>query len=98
MLAHLRDALLADGRLVLSLPLPLRPHVQRAGHTVDPEEPLPLSAGTWEASATRIAQQLIAPAGLRVDTLSRVPYVCRGDLTARLYVLDTALFVCERAD
>jgi SAM-dependent methyltransferase len=94
MLAHLRDALLPGGRLVLSLPLPLRPHVQRAGHTVDPEQPLPPAAESWETSAARIAQQLIASAGLRVHTLSRVPYLCRGDHSMRLYVLDTALFVC----
>jgi hypothetical protein len=38
--------------------------------------------------------QLLEPLGLRVHTLSRVPYVCRGDHITRLYVLDAALFVC----
>jgi SAM-dependent methyltransferase len=98
MLGHLREALLPGGRLLLSLPLPLRPHVQRAGHTVDPEELLPPPAGSWEGSAARIAAQLLEPCGLRVHTLSRVPYVCRGDDITRLYVLDAALFVCVVSD
>lgn len=94
MLSHLRDALRPGGRLVLSLPLPLRPHVQHAGHTVDPEELLPPPAESWEGSATRITQQLLEPARLQVQTLSRIPYICRGDHMTRLYVLDAALFVC----
>jgi SAM-dependent methyltransferase len=94
MLAHLRDALRPGGRLLLSLPLPLRPHVQRAGHTVDPEELLPPPAESWEASATRIVEQLLEPARLQLQTLSRIPYICRGDHMTRLYALDAALFVC----
>jgi SAM-dependent methyltransferase len=96
LLQHLRAALATDGRLVLAVPLPLRPHVQQRGRTADPEEPLPAAEPTWEAGATRIAE-LLERAGFTVERLSRAPYVCRGDARARLHVLDDALFVCRAA-
>jgi SAM-dependent methyltransferase len=97
LLRHLRAALAARGKLLLALPLPLAPHVQRAGSTADPEEPLPAAEPSWEAGAASIACMLGA-AGLRVERLARAPYVCRGDARARLHVLDDALFVCTAAD
>jgi SAM-dependent methyltransferase len=96
MLAHLRDALRPNGVLMLSLPLPLRPHVQHAGGTADPEELLPSASGDgWEAAAARLVLELFVPAGLEVCSLSRVPYLSRGDRERRLYVLDAALFVAR---
>jgi SAM-dependent methyltransferase len=95
MLSHLRAALRAGGTLLLSLPLPLRPHVQRGGETVDPEELLPNAERSWEAGAASLARELLAPAGLHVCVLSRAPYLSRGDRGQRLYALDAALFVCR---
>lgn len=100
MLAHLRDALRPSGRLVLSLPLPLRPHVQRAGHTADPEEPLPVGApgASFEQSLLRVHDELLAPAGLSVRAWCRMPYLCHGDVHAPLHVLDAAVLACARRD
>lgn len=97
MLAHLRDALRPGGVLVLSLPLPLRPHVQRAGHTADPEEPLPVGDAGFEASLARVQAELLAPAGLSVRAWSRMPYLCHGDAHNALHVLDAAVLGCMRA-
>lgn len=93
LLRQLRDALPPHGRLLLAVPLPLSPHVQQAGHTTDPDEPLPAPEASWEAGAVSVAR-VIEEAGLRVERLSRVPYLSRGDAHAPLYVLDDALFVC----
>jgi SAM-dependent methyltransferase len=97
LLRHLRAALATRGKLLLAVPLPLAPHVQRAGSTADPEEPLPAAEPSWEAGAASIAGVLGA-AGLRIERLARAPYVCRGDASARLHVLDDALFVCTADD
>jgi SAM-dependent methyltransferase len=94
MLAHLREALRPGGLLMLSLPLPLRPHVQGAGGTSDPEELLPDAGDSWERGVASLARELFAPAGLEVCSLSRAPYLSRGDRGQRLYALDAALFVC----
>lgn len=97
LLSHLRDALAAEGRLLLSVPLPLAPHVQVGGHTVAPEEPLPDAAPTWEQGAASLAHSVLAPAGLTIERLARAPYLSRGDARTPLYVLDAAIFVCRRA-
>ena len=94
MLRHLREAVLPGGVLLLSLPLPLRPHVQRAGGTADPEELLPDARDSWEAGAASLVTELLGPAGLELISLSRVPYLSRGDRAQRLHVLDAVLFVC----
>lgn len=98
MLVHLRQALRPGGVLLLSLPLPLRPHVQRAGHTADPEEPLPVgdASEAFEASLVRVHDELLRPAGLSLRAWSRMPYLCHGDASAPLHVLDAAVLACTR--
>jgi SAM-dependent methyltransferase len=98
MLAHLRDGLRPGGVLVLSLPLPLRPHVQRAGQTADPEERLPAAEASFEAGLTRVEAELLTPAGLSLRAWSRMPYLCHGDAHSALHVLDAAVLACARAD
>ncbi len=98
MLAHLRDGLRPDGVLVLSLPLPLRPHVQRAGHTADPEQPLPVAEASFEAGLARVQAELLAPARLSVRAWSRMPYLCHGDAHSALHALDAAVLACARDD
>jgi SAM-dependent methyltransferase len=95
LLRHLRAGLAPDGRLLLSVPLPLSPHVQVGGRTTDPDEPLPARVVGWEAGVASLASKLLVPAGLRVERLSRAPYLCRGDARQQLYALDAALFVCS---
>jgi SAM-dependent methyltransferase len=96
LLGNLRAALTPAGKLLVAVPLPLAPHVQHAGGTADPEEPLPAAETTWEAGAASLARML-EDLGLRVERLARAPYLCRGDARVRLHVLDDALFVCSAA-
>ena len=92
---HARAALEVSGSLIVSVPLPLRPHVHVGRFTVDQEERLPQAQPSWEGGAASIARELLAPAGLELRSLSRAPYLCRGDATTPLYVLDAAVFVCN---
>lgn len=98
LLAQLIAHLAENGLLVLAMPLPLRPHVHVAGGTVAPRERLPGAgvAQSWERSARALAEQLLLPAGLRIERLARVPYLSRGDAGAAVYVLDDAVFVCSK--
>jgi SAM-dependent methyltransferase len=94
LLEHLRAALAPHATLIVSVPLPLRPHVHVGPHTVDPEERLPRAAASWEEGAGDMAE-LLEASGYRVRSLSRAPYLCRGDTGVPLHVLDAAIFACE---
>lgn len=97
LLRHAIAALEPNGALIASVPLPLKPHVHVGRFTVDQEERLPQARETWEAGATTIADELLVPLGLEVTALSRAPYLCRGDTSTPLYVLDAAIFVCRQS-
>lgn len=97
LLTHLHAMLQPQGRLLLSVPLPLRPHVHVGARTADPEESLPRSDDQWELDATSLADELLQPLGFDVERLARAPYLSRGDASSPLYVLDAALFVLRVA-
>jgi SAM-dependent methyltransferase len=95
LLDALKAMLQPGGRLLLSLPLPLRPHVHVRGGTIAPSQRLPSAAESWERAARELSEQLLAPRGLRIERLARVPYLSRGDRHSAHYVLDAALWVCR---
>lgn len=82
--------------VLLSMPLPARPHVHVKGGTRAPDERLPSFADDWETAARELSERMLEPAGLRVLRLARAPYLSRGDTQARMYVLDDAIWVCSR--
>lgn len=95
LLGHVREALAEVGTALVSVPLPLSPHVHVGAQTLAPDEPLPPAADTWEAGAAVLASELLEPLGFNVRSLSRAPYLCRGDARRPLYALDAAIFVLE---
>ncbi len=97
LVAAARALLTPHGRLVVSVPLPLRPHVHVGAHTVDPEEILPRDERGFEEGARALAEKLFAPLGLLVEGVSRAPYLCRGGASKPVLVLDDAIFVCRKS-
>lgn len=92
-----RDHLAEGGRLLLSIPLPVTPHVHVRGGTVAPRERLPSASPHWELAARELSEQLFPPLDLAVQRLARAPYLSRGDRHAPLYALDTALWLLTRS-
>ncbi len=92
LLCALRDLLGPEARLVVSVPLPVRPHVHVAGATISPQERLPMSEHVFEPAAVEMSLFFEAM-GFTVERLSRLPYLSRGDAHAPYYVLDDALWV-----
>lgn len=97
LLRNARAALRDGGTLLVSVPLPLKPHVHVGRFTVDPEERLPAAEDPWEAGAASVARAVLEPAGLAITALSRAPYLCKGDAGSPLYALDAAVFACAKA-
>jgi SAM-dependent methyltransferase len=85
------------GRLLVAVPLPISAHVHVAGGTVDAEELLPTDDVTdWESAVAALVARVLAPLELRVERLTRVPYLSRGDADTRSHVLDDAVLVLRR--
>ncbi|MEQ9079128.1 MAG: methyltransferase domain-containing protein [Sandaracinaceae bacterium] len=85
-----RAALGPGGRLLLSVPLPARPHVDRGGATVDPDEPMAGYGETWEEALVDLCEGLLGE--LEIERIARAPYLSVG---ARLHALDAALVVAR---
>lgn len=98
MVAHLRDRLAPGGQLVISVPIPLRPHVDCGSATVSQEQPLPRAPGaTFEAYTAKLCLDFLQPLGLHIERVSRAPYLCQGDVDQPLHVLDALVLVCTAA-
>ncbi|MFT3921056.1 MAG: methyltransferase domain-containing protein [Myxococcales bacterium] len=97
LLAALRAMLAPGARLVLALPLPVRPHVHVAGATVSPQERLPISEDSFKLSLVEMSA-FLEEQGFDIERIARVPYLSRGDSKAPYYVLDDALWVLSKRD
>jgi 2-polyprenyl-3-methyl-5-hydroxy-6-metoxy-1,4-benzoquinol methylase len=84
------------GRALLAVVLPFQPYVEAGvlARTKRPSEPIGLlpSMG-WEESVNILISDVLEPAGLEVERLARVPYLCQGDQDTPYYTLDDAFFV-----
>ena len=92
-----RDGVGRAGRLVISVPLPYRPHAYCGPRTLEPLEDLDITAPDWETSATLFFRRVLEPLGLQVERLTRLPYLSGGDAHRAAYELDTSVWVCRRA-
>lgn len=96
LLSKLTAALTPGGRLVVATPFPFDPFVYRGARSLDPKERLAVPRESWERSVTALVANVLEPLQLEPETVSRVPYLCRGDADRPLYVLDDALVVCRK--
>jgi len=95
LLAAARDRLEDDGVLVIAVPLPAAPHVDRGSATVDPDEPLGGRGDTFEAALADLVEATIEPGGLTVRRLARAPYLSRG-AGGTIHRLDAGVVVAAR--
>lgn len=87
-------ALAPRGLVLISVPLPARPHVDVGSCTLDPDEPLGGRGETWEEALADLWSATLEPLGFTPERVARAPYVSRG--AAGLHVLDAALLTLAR--
>ncbi len=86
----------AGGLLMLSTPLPFAPFFYDGAVTRDPVELLKVEAEAWEDALVELWRNELAPLGLELQALTRLPYLSGGDLSYPAYVLDDAVLVCRK--
>ncbi|KAJ1459504.1 DREV methyltransferase-domain-containing protein [Pelagophyceae sp. CCMP2097] len=91
----------AESRLVVALRLPVDAYQLHWNDTATPQSaPLPasvLAAETWEAGANAFARHVSCVTGLKLEVLSRIPYLALAQGPDRpndlFYALDDAVFI-----
>ena len=63
---------------------------------IEPLERLPAcNKDVWEENVQCIVEEFLEPAGFELKTVSRVPYLSKGDTAQSYYQLDEALLVLQ---
>lgn len=86
------------GRLILAAVLPFQPYVEVGGRWERPKEHLRVKGKTWEEQVTNLSNEVFQRVGLEVEAVTRLPYLCEGDMYNDYYVLDDAVFVLKASD
>jgi SAM-dependent methyltransferase len=96
LLKNLVQLLDSQGRLLLSVPLPMDAFYYWGGASLMPQERFTLSPDSFEQALSDLIATELAPLGLSVRACARVPYLSSGDVDCPLYGLDSALVLCEK--
>lgn len=96
LLEKCRNAMNEGTRLLLSTPLPYRPHVYAGGRARDPKERLAVVGHDFSDALMRLVVDTLQPLGLVPTRLTRVPYLSGGDSECPVTVLSAAVTVCRR--
>lgn len=86
------------GRLVLAVVLPLSQYVEGGSSGTQPLEVLHVRGSTLERQAQSLYRDVLVPAGFVVESWTRLPYLCEGDLEQAYYWLDDVVLVLRAAE
>ncbi|KAM3859362.1 LOW QUALITY PROTEIN: protein-L-histidine N-pros-methyltransferase [Diretmus argenteus] len=93
-----RSLVPGTGRVVLAAVLPFQPYVEIGGRWQRPKERLRVKGATWEEQVTNLSAEVFRAAGFEVEAVTRLPYLCEGDMYQDYYVLDDAVFVLKASE
>ncbi|KAK5888307.1 hypothetical protein CesoFtcFv8_016818 [Champsocephalus esox] len=77
--------------------LPFQPYVE-VGKWQRPKEHIKVQGKTWEEQVTNLSSEVFRKAGFEVEAVTRLPYLCEGDMYNDYYILDDAVFVLKVSD
>ncbi|XP_051523262.1 protein-L-histidine N-pros-methyltransferase-like isoform X1 [Myxocyprinus asiaticus] len=96
LLQYIKQSLVpGTGRLILAAVLPFQPYVETGGNWVRPKEHIKVEGKTWEEQVTHLTTEVFQKMGFEVEAVTRLPYLCEGDMYKDYYVLDDAVFVLK---
>ncbi|TWW54242.1 protein-L-histidine N-pros-methyltransferase-like [Takifugu flavidus] len=96
LLRNIQWSLVPDtGRLILAVVLPFQPYVEVGGKWQRPKEHLRMKGKLWEDQVTELSTEVFWRLGFEVEAVTRLPYLCEGDMYKDYYVLDDAVFVLK---
>ncbi|CAF2404073.1 unnamed protein product [Rotaria sp. Silwood2] len=82
------------GRLIISLVLPFQPYFEYSNNH-HPNESIEIEGDSPEEQINSFLINIFQPLGFRLKKLTRLPYLCEGDIERSYYFLFDYLFVLE---
>jgi len=97
LLERCRAKMTRDTRLLISVPLPYRPHVYVGGASRAPRERLPIVGSRFSDALLRLVENTLIPGGFYLECFTRLPYLSGGDSAERITALDAAVLLLSRS-
>lgn len=95
LLKKIRERLNSDfGRVIISLVLPFKPYIEY-NNDHHPDEFIHINGRLPEEQINEFTLNVFQPLGFRLKKLTRVPYLCEGDMERSYYFLSDYIFVLE---
>jgi len=95
LLKNIREHLnLNHGRVIISLVLPFKPYFEY-NNDHHPNESIHIDGRLPEEQINEFILNVFQPSGFRLKKLSRLPYLCEGDMERSYYFLPDYIFVLE---
>lgn len=69
------------------------PQYALGSRKIKPSERINVQGYRWEQQASSFIKDVFIPAGFVVESFTKLPYLCEGDLYRNFYVLTDAVFV-----
>lgn len=60
-----------------------------------PKEHIKVEGKTWEEQVTHLSADVFLKMGFELEAVTRLPYLCEGDMYKDYYMLDDAVFVLK---
>lgn len=96
LLRDIRESLVPKtGRLIVAAVVPFQPYVEVGGQWQRPKEHVKIKGKTWEEQVKNLSTELFEKTGYQVEAVTRLPYLCEGDMYNDYYVLDDAVFILK---
>ncbi|CAN8024479.1 unnamed protein product [Ixodes persulcatus] len=86
-----------SGKLVVAVVVPLSQYVESGQSGTVPAETLGVSGTTLEEQVESLCRDVMEPAGFALESWTRLPYLCEGDLEQAYYWLDDVVVVLRAA-
>ena len=97
LLKNIREHLNPEqGRVLIGLVLPFKPYFEY-NNDHHPNESLHIKGHLAEEQINEFISNVFQPLGFRLKKLSRLPYLCEGDMERSYYFLSDYIFVLEIA-
>ena len=91
----MKNSLNPNGIILVALVLPFKPFVE-VRNSRQPNQLLSLEGSTFIEQAQSFVK-LMTSLGFKLESWTRLPYLCEGDLVHSVYYLDDAVFLFKKS-